>query len=83
LTYLNDVLTQVPKIVPEYLRVGDAASPFDSLSLGQLDALTDLLPDRWLQSHPAHRCEERSRELEAENQRRRSHRRLRRRSVKA
>jgi transposase len=83
LTYLNDVLTQVPKIVPEYLRVGDAASPFDSLSAGQLEALADLLPDRWLQSHPAHRCEERSRELEAENQRRRSHRRLRRRSVKA
>jgi hypothetical protein len=83
LPYLNDVLVRLPSIVPEYLRVGDAASPFDSLSARQREALTDLLPDRWLQSHRVHRCEERLRELEAENQRRRSHRRLRRRSVKA
>jgi len=82
LPYLNDVLVQVPNIVPEYLRVGDAASPFDSLSAGQLDALTDLLPDRWLPSHPAHRCEDRQRELQIENQRRRLRRRLRRPPVK-
>lgn len=82
LPYLNDVLLQVPNIVPEYLRVGDAAAPFDCLSPEQLEALTDLLPDRWLQSRPAHRCEERQRELEVENQRRRTRRRLRRRPVK-
>ena len=82
LPYLHEVLAQIPTIVPEYLRVGDAASPFDSLSAGQLEALTDLLPDRWLQSHSAHRCEERQRELEVENQRRRTRRRLRRRPVK-
>jgi len=82
LPYLNDVLVQVPKIVPEYLRVGDAASPFDSLSDQQVDDLASLLPDRWLQSHPAHRCEDRERELEVENERRHTRRRLRRRPVK-
>lgn len=83
LPYLNDVLVRLPSIVPEYLRVGDAESPFECLSAGQLDALTDLLPDRWLQSHPAQRCAERARELDAENDRRRTRRRLRRRPVKA
>ncbi len=82
LPYLHDVLLEVPRIVPEYLRVGDAPTPFDSLSPGQLDDLTSLLPDRWLESHPAHRSEDRQRELEAQNQRRRQRRRLRRRSVK-
>lgn len=82
LPYLNDVLVRLPEIVPEYLRVGDAESPFDSLSPGQLDDLASLLPDRWLQSHPAHRSDERARELDAKNQGRRGRRQLRRRSVK-
>jgi transposase len=83
LPYLNDVLETVPRIVPEYLRVGEAESAFDCLSDRQLDDLSALLPDRWLQSHPAHRSDERARELDTENQRRRQRRRLRRRSVKA
>lgn len=83
LPYLNDVLQQVPRIVPEYLRVGDAETAFESLSTQQVDDLTGLLPDRWLTSHPEHRSEERQRELELENQRRRRRRRLRRRPVKA
>lgn len=83
LPYLHDVLLKVPEIVPEYLRVGDAATAFDSLSPAQLEALANLLPDRWLESHPEHRSEERQRELELENQRRRQRRRLRRRPVKA
>ncbi len=62
--------------------MGDAPTAFDSLSPGQLDDLTSLLPDRWLESHPAHRSEDRQRELEAQNQRRRQRRRLRRRPVK-
>lgn len=82
LPYLNDVLLQVPRIVPEYLRVGNAETAFDSLSADQVDDLTGLLPDRWLKSHPEHRSEERQRELEIENQRRRQRRRLRRRPVK-
>ena len=81
LPYLNDVLLQVPKIVPEYLRVGDAQTAFDSLSAEQVSQLTDLLPDRWLMAHPEHRSEERQRELEIENQRRRRRRRLRRRPL--
>ena len=80
--YLNDVLLQVPRIVPEYLRVGDAETAFDSLSADQVNELTELLPDRWLKSHPEHRSEERQRELEIENQRRRQRRRLRRRPLK-
>lgn len=82
LPYLNDVLRQLPRIVPEYLRVGDAETPFASLSAQQVDDVTSLLPDRWLQSHPAHRCDDRERELEIENQRRRQRRRWRRRPVK-
>jgi len=82
LPYLNDVLLRLPTIIPEYLRVGDATTPFDSLSAGQLDDLTSLLPDQWLESHPAHRSVERERELEIENQRRRQRRKLRRRPVK-
>ena len=80
--YLHDVLLQVPRIVPEYLRVGDAETAFDSLSADQVEALASLLPDRWLKAHPEHRSEERQRELEIENQRRRRRRRLRRRPVK-
>lgn len=82
LPYLHDVLLKVPTIVPEYLRVGDAETPFDSLSADQVDDLTELLPDRWLTAHPEHRSEERQRELEIENQRRRQRRRFRRRPVK-
>jgi len=82
LPYLHDVLLQVPRIVPEYLRVGDAETAFDSLSADQINDLTELLPDRWLQSHPEHRSDERQRELETENKRRRQRRRLRRRPVK-
>jgi transposase len=83
LPYLNDVLRQVPQIVPEYLRVGDAETAFDALSNDQVDELAELLPDRWLKSHPEHRSEERQRELEYENRRRRQRRKLRRRTVKA
>lgn len=82
LPYLNDVLLQVPRIVPEYLRVGDDESAFDSLSAEQVSQLSNLLPDRWLMAHPEHRSEERQRELEIENQRRRQRRRLRRRPLK-
>lgn len=82
LPYLNDVLERLPKIVPEYLRVGNAETPFDSLSAQQMDDLVSLLPDRWLVSHPEHRSEDRQRELETENQRRRQRRKLRRQTVK-
>lgn len=80
--YLHDVLVQVPRIVPEYLRVGDAPDAFDSLSADQVEQLTDLLPDRWLKAHPKHRSDDRQRELEMENERRRRRRRLRRRPLK-
>lgn len=83
LPYLQDVLLEVPRIVPEYLRVGDAPTAFDSLSPGQIDDLTSLLPDRWLDCHPEHRSEDRQRELEAATQRRRQQRRSRRRPVKS
>jgi hypothetical protein len=83
LPYLNDVMQRLPQIVPEYLRVGDAETPFDSLSAQQVDELASLLPDRWLQSHPAHRSQDRQRELKIENDRRRQRRRVRRRPVKA
>jgi len=82
LPYLNDVLERLPRIVPEYLRVGDAESPFASLSARQLDDLASLLPDRWIEEHPAHRSEDRQRELDAQNQRRRQRRKLRRQPVK-
>lgn len=82
LPYLNDVMQRLPQIVPEYLRVGDAETPFDSLSAQQVDELASLLPDRWLQSHPAHRSQDRQRELKIENDRRRQRRRVRRRPVK-
>jgi len=55
----------------QYLRIGDNRTPFDSLSASQVDDLTSLLPDRWLEAHPAHRSEDRQRELNAESQRRR------------
>lgn len=81
--YLNDVLVRLPEIVPEYLRVGDAESPFDSLTGDQREALSELLPDRWLKAHPEHRCEDRQRELDEANQRRRRRRARRRSAVKA
>jgi len=80
--YLNDVLVRLPQIVPEYLRVGDAETPFDSLSEDQREQLSELLPDRWLKEHPEHRSEDRQRELDQANQRRRQRRALRRRPVK-
>ena len=83
LPYLNDVLVRLPAIVPEYLRVGDAPTPFDALSTEQREALAELLPDRWLAKHPEHRAEDRQRELEEANQRRRQRRAQRRRAVKA
>jgi len=64
------------------LRVGDAESPFDSLSAEQMDDLASLLPDRWLREHPQYRSEDRERELEAKNQRCRQRRKSRRRPVK-
>ncbi len=82
LPYLRDILDQVPRIVPEYLRVGDSPTHFDSLTAQQVDDLDGLLPDHWLQSHPEHRSEERERELETANRTRRERRRLRRRRVK-
>jgi hypothetical protein len=82
LPYLNDIVVEVPKIVPEYLRVGDAETAFESLTSAQVQALTELLPDRWLKTHPEHRSEERQRELELERKRRRQRRRLRRRPLK-
>jgi transposase len=82
LPYLNDVLVRLPQIVPEYLTVGEAASPYESLTGAQRDALRALLPDRWLKEHPDHRQEERQRELEQEQFRRRN-RRAKRRLVKA
>ncbi len=80
--YLNDVLVRLPQIVPEYLRVGDAQTPFESLSRDQREQLSELLPDRWLKVHPEHRSEDRQRELDQANQRRRQRRASRRRLVK-
>ncbi len=80
--YLNDVLVRLPQIVPEYLRVGDAQTPFESLSRDQREQLSELLPDRWLKAHPEHRSEDRQRELDQANQRRRQRRASRRRLVK-
>lgn len=82
LPYLNDVLVRLPTIVPEYLRVGDAQTPFDALSTQQIEDLGGLLPDRWLKEHPKHRSDERQRELEAQNDRRRRRRQRRRQLVK-
>lgn len=81
--YLQDVLVRVPKIVPEYLRVGAAETPFEALSPSQREALAKLLPDRWLKDHPQHRSEDRQRELDDANKRRRKRRAIRRRAVKA
>jgi hypothetical protein len=81
--YLNDVLIRLPQIVPEYLRVGDAGTSFDALSVSQREQLSELLPDRWLKEHPEHRSEDRQQELEQANQRRHRRRALRRRTVKA
>ncbi len=65
-------LRPVPhSIVPEYVPVGDAPTPFNAFSPGQREALTELLPDRWLNEHPEHRAEDQQRELEDANQRRR------------
>lgn len=83
LPYLNDLLVQIPRIVPEYLRIGNAETPFDSLTLNQRQELSDLLPDRWLEAHPEHRSEDRQLELDEANQRRRQRRALRRQFVKA
>ena len=80
--YLNDVLTRVPRIVPEYLRRADDASPFASLSADQREQLATLLPDRWLQRHPQHRADDRRWELDEANRRRRQKRALRRTLVK-
>lgn len=77
LPYLNDLLVQIPRIVPEYLRIGDAETPFDSLTMNQRQELSELLPDRWLKAHPEHRSEDRQRELDEANQRRRQRRALR------
>ena len=82
LPYLNDVLVRLPRIVPEYLRVGDAEVPFDSLSPQQVDDLYSLLPDRWIEDNPEHRSEDRQRELEAANEWRRQRRQRRRKTVK-
>jgi hypothetical protein len=81
--YLLDVLTELPRIVPEYLAVGTASSPFECLSSDQLQAIEALLPDRWLQEHPEHRLEERMRELDDATTRRRARRAKRRIAVKA
>ena len=83
LPYLTDVFVRVPMIVPEYLRIGDAPTPFDALTSGQRDALAELLPDRWLAAHPEHRAEDRQRELDEANQQRRRRRTRRRPAVKA
>ena len=82
LPYLNDLLVRLPKIVPEYLTLGDAHSPYDSLNDDQRDALRALLPDRWLNQHPEHHQEQRHRELKQDKLRRRN-RRAARRLVKA
>ena len=78
LPYLTELLTEVPKIVPEYLAIGSAATPFESLTDQQLSDLRQFLPDRWLQAHPEHRAEERQHELQRDLQRRRSKRAARR-----
>jgi hypothetical protein len=78
LPYLNDVLVRLPAIVPEYLTVSPAETPFESLTADQQEALRELLPDRWLTAHPEYRSEERQRELEADMRRRRERRARRR-----
>lgn len=83
LPYLQDVLVRLPQIVPEYLPVGNWATPFDALSTEQIKALSGLLPDRWLKEHPEHRAAERQRELDDANQRRRQRRKFRRPLVKS
>ncbi len=83
LPYLYDVLERVPQIVPEYLTIGDASGPFECLKPDQVAALEELLPDRWLQSHPEHRSEDRQFELEDANAARRRKRAHRRAAVKA
>lgn len=82
LPYLRDVLDQVPRIVPEYLQVGDCPTRFDCLTSEQVTSLSRLLPDQWIASHPEHRSEDREEELAAANQRRRLQRHVRRRRVK-
>jgi transposase len=82
LPYLRDVLERLPVIVPEYLRVGDCASRFESLTADQVARITELLPDRWVEQHPEHRADDREEELAHELIKRRYRRRLRRR-VKA
>jgi len=80
LPYLTDVLIRLPTIVPEYLTVGSASSPFESLGEDQVVALRSLLPDQWLRDHPEHLLAERAEELESATARRRQ-RRARRRLV--
>lgn len=80
LPYLTDVLIRLPTIVPEYLTVGSARSPFESLREEQVSALRSLLPDQWLRDHPEHLLAERAEELKSATARRRQ-RRARRRLV--
>ena len=81
--YLLDVLTRLPQIVPEYLTIGNATTPFESLTADQREAIEAFLPDRWLKEHPEHRMEERMRELDAATTRRRNRRTNRRLALKA
>jgi hypothetical protein len=82
LPYLTDVLTRLPTIVPEYLTVGSANSPFESLREDQVVALQSLLPDQWLRDHPEHLLVERAEELESATARRRQRRARRRLAAK-
>lgn len=82
LPYLQDLSEHIPRIVPEYLRVGDSPTRFDSLTEDQVAALSNLLPDRWLEAHPEHRSDDREEELALANERRRARRRRRRQLVK-
>jgi transposase len=81
--YLLDVLKRLPQIVPEYLTIGNATTPFESLTADQREAIEAFLPDRWLKEHPEHRMEERMRELDAATTRRRNRRANRRLALKA
>jgi len=83
LPYLGQVAERLPRIVPEYLRRGDDATAFDSLSPEQIEALEELLPDRWIARNPQHRCDDRQRELDEKNRRRRETRGRRRCGVNA
>ncbi|MBM4000074.1 MAG: hypothetical protein FJ297_11150 [Planctomycetes bacterium] len=62
---------------------GGATGPFECLRPDQVAALELLLPDRWLQSHPEHRSDDRQRELEAAREARRRNRAQRRAAANA